>query len=384
MVEILEILGAANSSPSFPPVRPSGRAVDQILPHHCSPELYEGYVRDARTYLQVCAQSWLCVSFCCRSGVGPGSPIAAPRHPPFPHPAPALPQLAEAANGPLPPERGFAYPWGFALQVMQVCNCLLGSNCRVAAGGPCQLHGELLPGPDSSAQLGNPMRGRRAWRLASAGDGARRSGDQPGNGGDHAPRALAPQGNQLSHAPWECAHNNRRRHRRVHAREWAWAGGRVGGRRACPALPFVKAPPHPTTEASRQAPKYPTAVHSHRACGPMPSHTTSSRLHHFFLLSSMQANNHVADWGFQGLEETLGALHAAGAGQQRGWGRCARAGTSARFPLLPAALRRSRAGAATAGSPPNHISRRPNLQACRPRGRGATWARQKRPRWCPS
>ncbi|KAL4432878.1 hypothetical protein ABPG77_008204 [Micractinium sp. CCAP 211/92] len=57
----------------------AGRGVDQILPCHCSPELYEGWVKDARQYVQ----------------------------------------LAVAANGPLPGERGFAYPWAIALADME-------------------------------------------------------------------------------------------------------------------------------------------------------------------------------------------------------------------------------------------------------------------------
>ncbi|KAI7840089.1 hypothetical protein COHA_006218 [Chlorella ohadii] len=56
-----------------------GRGVDQILPHHCDPTLYESCVRDARAYVQ----------------------------------------LATTANGPLPAERPAAYPWGVALRDMQ-------------------------------------------------------------------------------------------------------------------------------------------------------------------------------------------------------------------------------------------------------------------------
>lgn len=54
--------------------------MDQILPHHCDPVLYEACMRDARGYVQ----------------------------------------LATAANGPLPAERPAAYPWGVALRDMQV------------------------------------------------------------------------------------------------------------------------------------------------------------------------------------------------------------------------------------------------------------------------
>ncbi len=56
----------------------AGRGVDQILPHHCHPRIYESCVQDARVYTQ----------------------------------------LAIETNGPLPEERGFAYPWGFALRDM--------------------------------------------------------------------------------------------------------------------------------------------------------------------------------------------------------------------------------------------------------------------------
>lgn len=58
-----------------------GRGVDQILPYHCDPQIYEGYITDARMYVQ----------------------------------------LAVEANGPLPPpsHRGPAYPWGFALDDME-------------------------------------------------------------------------------------------------------------------------------------------------------------------------------------------------------------------------------------------------------------------------
>ncbi|GBF99365.1 hypothetical protein Rsub_12169 [Raphidocelis subcapitata] len=52
-----------------------GRGVDQILPHHVGPAIYEGWVKDARDYVA----------------------------------------LAEEANGPLPSQRGPDYPWGFAL-----------------------------------------------------------------------------------------------------------------------------------------------------------------------------------------------------------------------------------------------------------------------------
>ncbi len=56
-----------------------GRGVDQILPHPGDPELREGWVKDARDYVE----------------------------------------LAEAANGPLPPlPVGFDWPWGDALRVL--------------------------------------------------------------------------------------------------------------------------------------------------------------------------------------------------------------------------------------------------------------------------
>jgi hypothetical protein len=66
-----------------------GRGVDQILPCHCEPTIYESCVKDARGYVA----------------------------------------LAEHANGPLPPpgRRGFAYPWGAALQVLES----LHSDCWV-------------------------------------------------------------------------------------------------------------------------------------------------------------------------------------------------------------------------------------------------------------
>ncbi|MDI3409463.1 CapA family protein [Streptomyces cavernicola] len=55
-----------------------GRGVDQILPHPGDPELREGYVRDARDYVD----------------------------------------LAEAANGPVPYPVDFAWPWGEALEIL--------------------------------------------------------------------------------------------------------------------------------------------------------------------------------------------------------------------------------------------------------------------------
>ncbi|WP_405411644.1 CapA family protein [Streptomyces decoyicus] len=55
-----------------------GRGVDQILPCPGDPALREGYVRDARSYVE----------------------------------------LAEAANGPVPRPAGFAWPWGDALRVL--------------------------------------------------------------------------------------------------------------------------------------------------------------------------------------------------------------------------------------------------------------------------
>lgn len=53
-----------------------GRGIDQILPHHCSPELYESCIKDARLYTQLAIQN----------------------------------------NGELPAKRDHTYPWGFALQ----------------------------------------------------------------------------------------------------------------------------------------------------------------------------------------------------------------------------------------------------------------------------
>lgn len=55
-----------------------GRGVDQILPHPGDPELREGYVRDARTYVE----------------------------------------LAEAVNGAIPRPVDFTWPWGSALEVL--------------------------------------------------------------------------------------------------------------------------------------------------------------------------------------------------------------------------------------------------------------------------
>jgi poly-gamma-glutamate capsule biosynthesis protein CapA/YwtB (metallophosphatase superfamily) len=56
----------------------TGRGVDQILPHPCSPEIFEPWVHDAREYVE----------------------------------------MAEATNGPIPRPVDFAYPWGHALQVL--------------------------------------------------------------------------------------------------------------------------------------------------------------------------------------------------------------------------------------------------------------------------
>jgi poly-gamma-glutamate synthesis protein (capsule biosynthesis protein) len=55
-----------------------GRGVDQILPHPGDPTLREGYIRDARAYVE----------------------------------------LAEAMNGPIPRPVGFGWPWGEALTVL--------------------------------------------------------------------------------------------------------------------------------------------------------------------------------------------------------------------------------------------------------------------------
>lgn len=56
----------------------TGRGVDQILPHPDDPRLWEGHVRDARTYVR----------------------------------------LAEAVNGPIPRPVDLAWPWGDALSVL--------------------------------------------------------------------------------------------------------------------------------------------------------------------------------------------------------------------------------------------------------------------------
>jgi poly-gamma-glutamate synthesis protein (capsule biosynthesis protein) len=57
----------------------TGRGVDQVLPHPSSPELFESYVRDARTYVE----------------------------------------FAEQANGPIEQPAGFAWIWGDALSVLR-------------------------------------------------------------------------------------------------------------------------------------------------------------------------------------------------------------------------------------------------------------------------
>lgn len=55
-----------------------GRGIDQILKHKVDPVLYESYVKDARTYVQ----------------------------------------LAEQLNGRLPKDRPLQYVWGDAIQVL--------------------------------------------------------------------------------------------------------------------------------------------------------------------------------------------------------------------------------------------------------------------------
>ena len=60
----------------------TGRGVDQILPAPGDPRLWEGYVADARTYVE----------------------------------------LAEAANGPIPQPVDVTWPWGDALPVMAACD----------------------------------------------------------------------------------------------------------------------------------------------------------------------------------------------------------------------------------------------------------------------
>lgn len=76
-----------------------GRGVDQILPHHCDPTLYESCVRDARAYVQ----------------------------------------LATTANGPPPAERPAAYPWGVALRDMQARSSKGRSVCCVMQASREQL-----------------------------------------------------------------------------------------------------------------------------------------------------------------------------------------------------------------------------------------------------
>ncbi|HEY6007085.1 MAG TPA: CapA family protein [Geobacteraceae bacterium] len=57
----------------------TGRGLDQVLPHPCPPHIFEPYVRDARTYVE----------------------------------------LAEDAHGPLPKPADFAYVWGDALGILE-------------------------------------------------------------------------------------------------------------------------------------------------------------------------------------------------------------------------------------------------------------------------
>ncbi|XP_013397781.1 uncharacterized protein LOC106164428 [Lingula anatina] len=56
-----------------------GRGIDMILPHHCDPKLYEGYVTDARDYVK----------------------------------------LSVDQSGALPTERGMRYVWGDALEILE-------------------------------------------------------------------------------------------------------------------------------------------------------------------------------------------------------------------------------------------------------------------------
>jgi hypothetical protein len=157
--------------------------VDQILPHHCDPVLYESYMKDARGYVKVrcffntagrCGGSSLLAhaALPCpdERDVMPGWKRRTVtrtallgllvcldmRHalfqlllPALPHPPPVPPcplatlplvrllQLAEKANGPLPAERGPAYPWGFALVDMEASVLLLADKlCDHGAAVP--------------------------------------------------------------------------------------------------------------------------------------------------------------------------------------------------------------------------------------------------------
>lgn len=116
-----------------PPLQP-GRGVDQALPFHCSPEIYEGAVRDARFYTQ----------------------------------------LAVAANGPLPEGRGPGYPWGVALADMEVRRLAGGRiHGRAQAGG---LDGLECSWPDRHSAAAPAMRAHcpslsslgRPWRPTHA------------------------------------------------------------------------------------------------------------------------------------------------------------------------------------------------------------------------
>ena len=114
---------AANRSPSLPaPLSPaSGRGVDQALPFHCSPELYEGAVRDARTYTQ----------------------------------------LAVAANGPLPQHRPPEYPWGCALSDMEVRRA-----GRVCEPGWLQKEQARVQAQAQARGRSGHLTGLPSWRLS--------------------------------------------------------------------------------------------------------------------------------------------------------------------------------------------------------------------------
>ena len=114
---------AANRSPSPPaPLSPaSGRGVDQALPFHCSPELYEGAVRDARTYTQ----------------------------------------LAVAANGPLPQHRPPEYPWGCALADMAVRRA-----GRVCEPGWLQKEQARVQAQAQARGRSGHLTGLPSWRLS--------------------------------------------------------------------------------------------------------------------------------------------------------------------------------------------------------------------------
>lgn len=153
--------------PALPPAR-SGRGVDQILPHHCDPVLYESCVQDARGYVQ----------------------------------------LATAANGPLPAERPAEYPWGVALRDMQArrgagagagwcgveglvpCTCSGSGGCRWCGGvrHPGQQEAGARSGPAGPEPGARPKAPSPAPpdMAAPPGEAAGCAHHQSGDSGDHS------------------------------------------------------------------------------------------------------------------------------------------------------------------------------------------------------